>query len=233
MKVALILSGLTRSASLCYDSIDKFILSKYDVDIYIHTWDVSNVSLDEKTTDSELSMDEIHKLFNPKKMVVDNYFEKRDMLVEKYSKYPKIEGTPERSMSMFYKLEQCFNLVEDKYDFLIRSRMDLMINSDIDIEKINESSINIPSNQSKQTQIVDGYAYSIPHDSHGIIDCFSIGKYDQMRKYCNVYSNLDNMCSSMGLMYHPEFILKKNLELQSVNINRFDLDFLLVRKPNR
>lgn len=134
---------------------------------------------------------------------------------------------------MFYKLEQCFNLIDDKYDFIIRSRMDLMMCGEIEDKEIDFSSINIPDNQSRQTQIIDGYAYSIPHDSHGIIDCFSIGKYEQMKKYCNVYSNIDTMCIGMGLLYHPEFILKKNLDIQSVNINRFNLDFSLVRKPNR
>lgn len=233
MKVALMLSGLTRSASLCFGSIDRHILSKYDVDVYIHTWDVSNVSLDEKTIDKELDMNELESLFKPKRMVVENYFDIRNKLVEKYSRYPKIEGTPERSMSMFYKLEQCFNLIDDRYDFIIRSRMDIMMDSDIRYNELDFSSINIPNNQSRQTQIIDGYAYSIPHDSHGIIDSFSIGKYDQMKKYCNVYSNLDTMCIEMGLLYHPEFILKKNLEIQSVNISRFNLDFSLVRKPNR
>lgn len=227
------LSGLTRSASICHDNLHKYLLSKHDVDIYINTWDVSNVSLDEKTTDSELNIDELYKLFKPKKMVVENYFEKKGELVNKYSKYKNIEGTPERSMSMFYKLEQCFNLVKDEYDFLIRSRMDLMMYSEIDISKIDRSSINIPLNQKSKTQIIDGYAHSIPHDSHGVTDCFSIGEYEQMRRYCNVYSNLDKMCVKMGLLYHPEFILKKNLEMQSTNINRINMDFSLIRKPNK
>ena len=233
MKIALLLPGLTRSAKICYDSLDKYILSKYDVDIYIHTWDISNVSLDGGYSDTELEIHEIENLFRPKKMVVENYFEKRNEFLNKYSKYRIQEGTPDRSISMFYKLEKCFSLLENSYDVIIRSRMDLMINSEILINDMNLSCINIPSVQSKKTEIIDGYAYSIPHDSHGILDSFSIGDYETMRKYCNVYGNLDEMCINNGLLYHPEFILNKNLELQSVPISRFNLDFTLVRKPNK
>jgi hypothetical protein len=235
MRVALILPGLTRSAKICYDSLNKYLLSHYDIDIYIHTWDVSNVSLDASVSEREIEIDELEELYKPKKLVVEKYFDKRPFLIDKYKNYPKLEGTWERSMSMFYKVEQCFNLIEDanEYDCIIRCRMDLLLNEQLDLEKIDLSVINIPSEQPRQTICVDEYAYSIPHDSYGIIDVFSIGNYESMKKYCNVYSNLDRLCLEMGFNYHPELILKQNLDTQGTNIKRFDLDYSLVRKPNK
>ena len=111
--------------------------------------------------------------------------------------------------------------------------MDLMINEEIPFDKINLGCINIPSNQKNaQNIIIDGYGYSIPHDSYGIIDTFSIGNYENIKKYCSVYENLDNLCLKMGIKYHPEFITNKNLEFQNTPINRFDFNYCLVRKPN-
>jgi hypothetical protein len=233
MRIALLLSGLTRSARLCFPNLQKYLLSKHDVDIYIHTWDVSNVSLNGETHENEIEKSELLKLFNPKKIVVENYFDKRDSLNQKYLNYPKTEGTYDRSISMFYKIEECFNLVEGEYDFIIRSRMDLLLNEEINFSSLDETSINIPRYQTtRHTFIKDGLGYSIPPDSWGITDCFSIGSYEIMSKYSNSFSNLDKLCIEMGLNYHPEYITLKNLEIQNVSIHRFDLNYSLVRKPN-
>lgn len=232
MKVALLLPGLTRSAKLCYDNLDRFLLSQYDVDVYIHTWDFSNFSLDGQRSEKEIELSEVENLYKPKKMVCENYYDKRDFLIKKYENYHKMDGTHERSMSMFYKIEQCFNLIEGEYDYIIRCRMDLMFNERLNLDLMNPDAINIPSVQPRSTVRVNDYYYSIPHDSHGIIDVFSVGNYDNMKKYCNVYSNLDKLCLEQGFSYHPEHILKQNLDTQSTNINRFDLDYSLVRKLN-
>ena len=91
MKVALLLPGLTRSAKLCYDSLNRFLLSHYDVDVYIHTWDFSNFSLDSNNAEREIEISEIESLYKPKKIVVENYYDKRDSLIEKYSNYNKLQ----------------------------------------------------------------------------------------------------------------------------------------------
>jgi hypothetical protein len=235
MKIALLLSGLSRSAKLCYPNLEKYLLSKHEVDIYIHTWDVSNVSLDGSLSENEIENDELINLYKPKKIVIEDYFDKRDFLNQKYLRYPKTEGTYDRSISMFYKLEECFNLVEEDYELFIRSRIDLLLNEEIDFSKVDVSSINIPVYQTTRHTFIDdtGIAYSIPPDSHGITDCFSIGNYENMKKYCTVFSKLDQMCIEMNLTYHPEYITLKNLEIQNTPINRFDLNFSLVRKPNK
>jgi hypothetical protein len=235
MRIALLLSGLTRSASLCYDNLNKFLLSKHDVDIYIHTWNVSNVSLNGVKYESETRIDDIKKLYNPIEIVAEDYFSKKNWLNEKYSNYNKKPGCyPDRTISMFYKIEQCFNLVKDKYDFYIRSRIDLLINEEIDFTKLDQSSINIPKFQTDRT----GYSendliFSIPPDSYGITDCISIGTYDYMRKYCSIFSNLDKLCIGMGFDYHPEYLTLKNIETLNMKINRFDLNFYIVRKLNK
>lgn len=233
MKIALLLSGLTRSAKICSDSLDRYLLSKHDVDIYIHTWDVSNVSLDGSISETEETIEEIENIYNPKKIVSEPYFEKREFFQEKYSRYPKMDGTYDRSMAMFYKIQKCFEIASEGYDFYIRSRMDLMLNEEIPFDKINPECINIPSHQPRQTYISEGYAYSIPYDSYGINDTFSIGNYECMKNYSSIYNNLDALCMERGISYHPELITKANLEFTNTDINRFDLNYCLVRKPNR
>lgn len=236
-KVALLLPGLTRSAKLCYDSIYEHILSKYDVDVYMHVWDVSNVSLDNKNSEVEISIDEVVDLYKPKKIVVDKYFDKIDELLNKVKNYDTslCHGVPDRTISAFYKIQSCFDLIEDKdqYDLIIRGRIDILLNEDLNLEIIDENCINIPSFQNRETTNIGEYYYSIPNDSHGILDVFSVGNYDNMEKYCNVFKNLDDLCIQKGLKFHAENILYANLLAQNVNINRFNLKFYLLRKLNK
>jgi hypothetical protein len=236
-KVALLLPGLTRSAKLCHDSIYKNILSKYDVDIYMHVWDISNISLDNKNSELEISIDEIVELYKPKKIVVDNYFDKIDELVNKVKNYDLslCDNLPDRIISQFYKIQSCFDLIEDKdkYDLIIRGRIDMFLNECLKLEVMDKDSINIPNLQNKNTTNIGEYYYSVPHDSHGIIDVFSIGSYDNMQKYCNVFRNLDELCINKGFKFHAENLIYKNLLEQNVNISRFNLDFYLLRKLNK
>ncbi len=235
-KIALLLPGLTRSAKICYESLYKHILYKYDVDIYMHVWDISNVSLDNTQTESEISIDELVELYKPKKIVVENYFDISTDLINKTKSYNlSLCGVPDRVISSLYKIQSCFNLIEDpdEYDLIIRSRIDIFLNEDLNIEIIDKESINIPNCQNRHTTNNGEYYLSIPHDSYGILDVFSIGNYENMKKYCNVYSNLDDLCINKGIEFHAEKLVYKNLVLQDTKISRFDLNFYLLRKLNK
>ena len=224
MKVALLLPGLNRSAIKCYEALNRCLLSKYDVDIYIHTWD--NIHTD------EASIDEVCNLYKPKSIIVEDYKSKTNDLNTKFQGF-KIEGSciPERSISMFYKNSQCFKMVDDSYDIYIRSRIDVLLEDNFNIEDLDVSCINVPNpNVGKDTTLVDNFYSSYVNDSHGIIDAIAAGNYENMSKYMNAYDNLNYMCNDLGLMFHPEYLTLQNLKIQNVNISRFDLNFCLYRK---
>ncbi len=223
MKIALLLPGLNRSAIKCHESLDRFFLSKYDVDIYINTW--CNIHND------EISTDELCNLYKPKSIIVEDFKTKIDELNTKFQGF-KIGDSciPERSRSMFYKNSQCFKMVDDSYDVYIRSRIDVLLEDNFSIDGLNTSCVSIPKPTGKHTQLVNNFYSSYVGDSHGIIDAVAVGNHESMNKYMSIYDNLDYLCGDLGLMFHPEYLTLQNLKIHNIEIDRFNLDFCLYRK---
>ncbi len=81
-KIAICLSGHTRNFIKNYCSIKKYILNKYDADIFIHTWEqvghvINTVDASgnpKKIIDNsqKANIDNIKTLYNPKKIIVEN-----------------------------------------------------------------------------------------------------------------------------------------------------------------
>lgn len=233
MKVALLLPGLSRSADRCYPDLKKYLLSLYDVDTYIHTYEQTEIgSENSKKVDYSLSKEDLVKIYNPKKIVVENYDDIKDFFLEKSRNYSKIDCNAERVISSFYKIQQCFELVEEEYDFYIRSRMDLVHETPIILSNLDNFAINIPLPTNKKTRFENGYYYSYSPDykNEWIMDHFSIGNFQNMKNYCSVFTHLDNLCIKRNLMLHPEFLTKQNLNYTNTKIHRFFAEYSLHRR---
>jgi hypothetical protein len=63
----------------------------------------------------------------------------------------------------------------------------------------------------------------------GINDQFAYGDHFAMEIYCNLY---DNICKYIddGVIYHPETIVRYNLNKNNVTINRFDFNYSIDAK---
>lgn len=235
MKIALILSGLHRSADYCFPSLNKNLLKDNDVDIYFHTYSQTNVSVNDSSI-QEVVEDDLKSIldtYKPKKFLVEDYNKIKDTLDEKFQTY-NIQCNPERSMSMFYGMKKAFELIDDDgYDFYIRSRFDILLGEKIDFSKVNTDGIFIPNPvKDKHTYTPDeGKTYfSYVHDSYGIIDAFAVGDYKSVKHYFDLYDRIDDYCNGLKLYFHPEYLTLQNLLINEIKINRFDLDFCLYRK---
>jgi hypothetical protein len=123
MKIALCLHGyfnsLTDRTSLGADGyahIKKHILDKGDVDIFIHSWDITNQKLIEDIYQPKRSIFEQQRDFN-------TIVERRDL--QYLLNCPR---TPATVLSHLYSVEEALKLpytVDQKYDIVIKARFDL------------------------------------------------------------------------------------------------------------
>lgn len=123
MRIALCLHGLfnslTDQASNGLDGfeyIKKNILSKGDIDVYIHSWDVNQ-------------KEKILQLYNPKKYVFENQKDFSEII--KSRKLDTIKNTPRPPLSVLshlYSVSEVMKLPFEgnlNYDIIIKSRFDL------------------------------------------------------------------------------------------------------------
>jgi hypothetical protein len=123
MKIALCLHGLFNSAtddtSLgldAYEYIKKHILSKGDVDVFVHSWDVDKKEL-------------IKNLYNPKLSLFEPQKDFSDLIIERQlGNLKDAPRSPQTIFSHFYSIQKSFELLDmsgESYDIVIKSRFDL------------------------------------------------------------------------------------------------------------
>lgn len=140
MKIAVLLFGHMRTFEKCYKSLQRHLLSKYDCDIFIHTWD----KIDHNTAtwhryrmaDQMKSGDRLKKsiydLYKPKKVVMESQVVKDlgDITAEnfKISKFG--------IKSMFHSMAQANDLRRQyeqetgtKYDYIVFVRPDVLLST--------------------------------------------------------------------------------------------------------
>lgn len=138
-RIAVCLSGQSRTWKYCVDSIKSFLKDdEYEIDYFIHTWDCNDYRPIE-TKDwsekyqytSESNIDEYIKAYNPKLYKIDScesFKKKFDKL-----KVPKLRFTENPNMeSQMYSFKQSIVLKRlyerrnnFKYDFVLKIRPDL------------------------------------------------------------------------------------------------------------
>ena len=154
-KIAVQFFGHLRTFEKCAHSVQKHILSKYDCDVFMHTWsDTEHCTQTWHNAKSEIrSVNEdiikkIEKIYNPKMEVVEKQIlPKNDKLI------PCLQNNGEKNISsagMNFMLQSQIKVNElrrqyakknhIKYDMVIMIRPDIYLKSDIDlVEIINQS----------------------------------------------------------------------------------------------
>lgn len=195
MKVALLLTGHSRTYKNTICNLKKQILDNYDVDIYFFTWNKSQpMTIDNKESiyeniDSHTLINDYRSIGNLIKYEIgdiDFYketrfenikFLDRENDVFKVNESAKFHGSfwVERLRDQWYGVKQCFSLLSDpmEYDSIVRMRFDI----DLFDMKIND------------------FDFVIPKDLHGwnYSDHFAYGKPEQMKKYCHLFDHIPNM----------------------------------------
>ena len=253
MKTALLLSGHMRYFKECFSSLKRSILDTLNPDIYVHTWNEKDRSMWKNNVDEELN-----NLFFKnnnivfKKVEIKNWNDTEPKLKSDLS--PILETCtyyqPIRMFSMYYKIQKSFELIDEKYDLIIRARPDLFYHNIIDNNfNLNESFIKIPLSYcaprinfrdlsldfevdialKEGVDNVDSYFLGEPCDCGGYLDQFAIGDYSSMKTYCTAYDSFKQYFERGYRFGGPEEALKHHLDFNKIKIERNDLKFYIMR----
>jgi hypothetical protein len=207
MKIALCLSGEARHSMFCFPYLwESFIDNGYDVDVYIHSWREFRAL----------------PLYSAKKVLIEN----ENVIEEIKSNIhippaTQIDGVIDNNIKMFYSFKKAFQLLNGKYDIVIRSRFDVFFNKKLDLKKIidelviGEYDIYIPNEEYNYSQI-------------GYNDQMAIGTYPAMKIYSETLDNI-NQIVEKTLRWYPEDFLGIHLKNNSIRIKQTNIDYRLVR----
>ncbi len=212
MKVALLLSGQMRNADEVFPKFKTNLLDRYDIDVFISTWDSPNV------------YDSV-KLFNPTAVDIENYeaeFADRFKYIVKDDEW-KLETNANlvSACSMWYKTMRVESLLDyrkrwfgDVYDVVIKTRPDILIEEPIELIIPSANTIYIPK----------GWDWS-----EGIGDLMAYGDDKVMKDYCTLFYDFKAIIGNMDKI-NPERILKSYLDyyvVDDLKIERPEIDLTL------
>lgn len=193
MKVAVLYSGLVNITQDIYDNHRRHLIDIYDTDIYCSTWDTPGY-------------DAISSIISSANLIEIENFDTAKSIFEELAFYLKThaETRPINVMSMYYKLSRVYRIIRDKnYDIVVRQRFDTTFLHDIHLSQ--SDTIKIPKGQDHRDGINDRWAY---------------GPQELMKKYHNVYKNIQTYCLAQKQIFHPEFLLKYHLNKEKAPIER-------------
>ena len=201
MKVAICFSGAIRSFDECASSTMKYLISNFDnPDIFLHLWtfndeNISDINYNFKWRKDTSSINDILKVLEPKKFVIEEYNSLNEELIKKSSMLDMdLFDTDEKKnygfncCSMYWKILKSFELAEVymnennfEYDLIIRARLDFIWEDYIkqsDFTNIINDTIYL---------IKDRYATCSRLDTN---DKFFAGNYPTMKKMCDIFNYL-------------------------------------------
>ena len=221
MRVALLLPGQIREAKDSFPFIKTEIIDKYNPDIFISTWNPSgeiNQSLQADTRDlvDSLTIDDLIKMYSPKHLMTDDFssdgikkFIDRAWSYEEFGPQTG-EINPVSVFLMWYKIKQSFSLMEEyeirigqKYDCVIKGRMDIKIHNSLDLQQ-NLDKINIPP----------GFDWK-----GGVNDILAWGGREPMEHYCKMFDRLEEYILS-DIYFHPETLLRHHIQNSEFDLSR-------------
>jgi hypothetical protein len=179
MKIAICISGQARNFKQSYTSLKTHLLDKYDCDVYFHTWKTTNF---ESTNfgfgnNQYLLIDndynDLTQLYQPKKYDI----EKPILFDASGYKCPIWRQPLNNTLSMFYSIYKSIQLIEETYDYVIRTRFD------IDYSKFN---LELP----QEGIIIPEWNTDVRVKNRGYYDVFAIGKQHDINIYSEVFPNI-------------------------------------------
>lgn len=206
MKIALCLSGQPRSFEKAHAYLDRNLLSVYDVDVFFHSWKSKDINR------QALIYERLHRLYKPIHGFFDTELPKdtnSDMIV------PNSSHPANFCTSMFYSIYRANDfrvrhelLTGKKYDFVIRSRFDLALNTIIDFSQLQRKVVYV-SKDSEEPSLLN--------------DQFAIADSDTMNVYASTFLNLRQLYDS-GTPLCGHEMLQENLLRWNIHISKIDIN---------
>ena len=179
MKIAVCISGQPRNFKQSYISLKTHLLDKYNCNVYFHTWKDNNfesTNFGFGNNNYLLTNDDykdLIELYQPKKYILEQPI----IFDASGYKCPIWRQPLNNTLSMFYSLYKSFQLIEHNYDYVIRTRFD------IDYSKFN---LEFP----EEGIILPEWNTDIRVKHRGYYDIFALGKYNDMKIYSTLFSNI-------------------------------------------
>ena len=223
LKIAVILTGHARSYKECFPSVKAHLLDRYDVDVYVSTWNYSQSGRNDPL--EPIDVNDVIETYNPKKYHIENWIEYFQNKVpipyvnegacrnwmgcatapECQNKCRSLEGIRDQ----YYIVKKGFELIENpnEYDLILRFRFDMdFFKFEID-ELIDEHSI-----------MMHRVWWEEEWNSFICSDQFAYGKPQVMEKYCKLYDYFPNIFSDRTFPNCIELVMWHHLSLLS-NLN--------------
>jgi len=196
IRIAACISGQPRSFEKGFEYINKNLLSKYDVDVFYHTWKK------DKTDYAKLE-----SLYKPKNSIVDDPLP--DLSFEtKYPRIPNSKFPAYFTMSAFNSIYKASKIREKyesannfKYDWVVRLRFDYALNATPDFS-LDNSKLYVPN-----CRMV------IERDFCN--DQFAFSSSDIITKYCRTFLNIQK--------YYDEGVIMIGEDMLQANLKHYNL----------
>ena len=240
MKIAIMYSGLIRT--LLYTIANNLECFSYgDIDLYFSVWDYVGYSDAINSPDFIWSDRKLDGNTIITEEVVHNIVADRTKIkkikIEKYDKNKYLLDITngidnQNAHGQFYKIYDCFNLIDEDYDVVIRLRCDLLLNNKIEKDKLKQLI--------KNNKIIFAnkiwYNHSWNDKIKDMNDMLWIGNKELTGKACGIYNNFDKINTIIKERKRQEInygerICYMNLEAESMinNIETFDFNYNVVR----
>jgi hypothetical protein len=191
MKVALCLSGQSRMFKSSYESLKSNILDHYDCDIFIDTWKFANMKQGFRLSykyPEEGTLEELFELYQPKVLNIERFDEAFETICLNFESLissrqgGRDDNFVRRYYAMLYKIYNC-NKIKNEYSAKFRINYDIVIRSRLDT--LYTSKINLIPNTDL---IADIYGNGISQAG----DIFAYGNTNDMNIYSNLFLELMN-----------------------------------------
>jgi len=254
-KIAILIPGLARTYKDTFENFKENLLSNnsFEFDIFIDTWNKvgrrkdSHVYMGEEKRydeEEELDVEELKRIYNPKKINVEEWDTfKEDLKIHAHSfrQYSEIPyKNIEALFSQYYKMKNCFNLIEDplSYDLVIRTRFDIVLNERLNINRslLETSSVSVMSPIfycPNPSEIFKFYENKI--DPIRFTDTFFMSSPENMSICCDLffrffdYRFVFEKIFNRGGYCAPEYLMEKHLEEKMIPITPLKLNFGYIR----
>jgi hypothetical protein len=273
-KVAVCMSGHIRNIKNIDIQMFLDCFSQFDFDIYAHTWSSSGeqiasksrVGIEYSDKNNLSNIEYFIKNFNPKNILIEDDIDFSGIAPKNFyfygspvsnGGYVNATAMPKNILSQFYSMKKSYEIIDfdkSQYDFIIKSRFDFKLTSqikEIDIDSIADNSLHALSSKNgfnfENCSMCNNKNVHYIHDNL-INDFFFVGKQKPISNLFNTFdSSLDIYGKMMGSnspsgaiqvsdIHHikdrypcfiPENILRYSLA--GLNIINLDLNGYVVR----
>lgn len=228
MRIAICFFGHIRDFSKCIDSLKNNLiepLNEHHIDIYGCFWDTKGIRVENFTGENNSEI-EVFKSLNPKELKIIPF--DRNNFISKYTTNqwttrPHLScfTTSGDAASMWYMANECFKLIIEPYDLIIRTRSDLIYDTPItslEVKAASESNlIYIPKWRGKYYEV-----------SKTITDYFAFGDYESMKCYLTLWEDIDSYLRNPKVIHTAEGLLLERIK--HLNVHRTNMRFSAQRK---